>query len=644
MVLEIRDKILRSREYGGFKGADTTSPLTAMEEGTVRSALNCHITDNGIISKRKGYENILTSSTWGSRSIRNGLEFQKNSTTKEVLVFGHQSGAGTGELGLATTSVASILGSLNNQRPSLLQFNKLVFYFNGTDDFLYDGTATRQIGITPPSSAPTGASNTNGSLTVGASYLAAYTYYNSVTGAESSPSPVSAAVVVAADPNDGITWTVTAGSATTADTIRLYRTAANGSILFLDNTAAIGATSITSTQVDAGLGAELELDNTRLATWGTVKYAEVANSRIYVAGFASPNENRVRRSKIGKSGAMPESYMATAFTDCVSSRGFFDVNVGVGVARNIPIILKLNSVGRIDELGSSNSEFGVDNTIMQYSEISRAVTCASHWAKCNVYENLVWLGRDNIYMTDGSEVTPIANKISSTIKSLNWNSPEKLSGHNNTRLKLVYFTGIVSSSGTESDIVLVGYYGNFPEFYWTFYKPGVNTTIFPGIKAGCFFDVTQSGGNQETYFGNTDLNGKLYRMNLVSNDDSLGIDFKLIGKPVDYSMPEDTKIYKKAIIYAESPDFSATTLDVGAYYDLGLSLSHLESLPITVNSAIWDSSIWDTAVWTDEGPLRVEHSSHRRAYYKQIYLANSAANQNISIHGWTDAAYQGNFK
>lgn len=643
-----KDGLLRENVFNTFKGLDTSSPLTAMEADSLRIADNCHVSQSGTVDKRKGYTQQLTVSVWGPKSIRGGIEYQPDSSTTENIVFGHESAATSGAIGIATTSVADIITGLDNQRPSIIQFNKLLFFYNGTDDFLYDGTTTRQIGITPPAGAPTGVSNTNGSLVVGASYKAVYTYYNSVTGAESSPSPLSDAVVVAADPNDGITWTVVAGDATTADTIRLYRTVANGAALFLDNTAAIGAVSVTSTQADAGLIQPLELDNTRIGIWGNPKYASALNNRVGVTGFASPNENRFRVSKLGLSGAMPESFEANSFTDCVSAKGFQDTNVGVGAANGNWIILKKNSVGRVD-VDSSYIEKGlvtsqeVDGIVLNYVELSKVVTSVSHWAQTNVYNNLVWLGRDNIYMTDGQQVVPVADKIANDIKGYDWTAPEKLSGHNDLRNRRVYFTVMSSSSVTEPDYVLVGSYKDYPNFYWTKYRIGAVPATHPGIRAGCFIDFKTSSGNYEVFFGNTDYSGKLYKMNTGDNDDSLGIYFRVADAPVSYGLPEEKKLFIKDIIWADTTP-ATTSLVVGAFYDLSDQVEDSETVNTGLAGSYWDAASWDIDDWSDEGQIRVEHSTHRKAFYKQLYFTDTAADEPVVIKGWTKVARPQEFK
>lgn len=637
------DSIYREDFYEGFEGLDLLNSKTGLNPRFLREAYNCRFTETGV-KKRTGYENVYDSGNI-LRTTRAGLEiYTSTGSTGQVLIYTEASTPGNAKMGYFNpgTGVVTLAGSnVADQRPSLVQFGDLTFVFNGTDDYLIDASsAERQIGITPPGAAPTGASNTNGSLVVGASYKAVYTYYNSVTGAESSPSPLSDAVIVAADPNDGITWTVVAGSATTADTIRLYRTVANGSILFLDNTAAIGATSITSTTPDAGLGAELEIDNTRWNTWGKMKYAEVVGTRLFGAGFASPNANRVRWSKIGKAGPMPESSQASAFVDCESSLGSGDINVGLGAANDTPIVLKEQSVGKLVEIGSLGSEIGVDTVIMEYREMARNTNTVSHFATCNVYGNFVWLSRNNVYMTDGNQVIPIGDLIGPYLKTLNWSFPEKCSGHNNTKDKLVYFSILTDGTTTEPNARLVGDYSQFPKFRWSLDVRVTNPTFLSGYNVGCFFPVVESDGVQSTYFGSALFDGQILKENSSFNDNGYPIDLRVRTYPISFGYPEEDKLFFKDKIDAATSADSAT-LTVGAYYNLKNVREDEETIQVTGGTLGWDTGLtWDSGLEWDEGGALdiIEKSMHRKARYKEVYLYNNEVDVDMEIYGWTSMA------
>jgi hypothetical protein len=187
-----KDGSLRFTFGGPFKGLDTTSNLVSVDPAYLITANNADILEDGALSKRKGYISVLNSD-WGSRTIRAGYEFTYSSAlSKKIVLYGMTGAGSSGIFGYidGAGAVQTISSSLATQKPSIIQFGDLLFVYNGTDDFVYDGTNTYQIGITPPAATPGLASNVNGSLVVGGTYSVAYTYYNSVTHAESSPSPL----------------------------------------------------------------------------------------------------------------------------------------------------------------------------------------------------------------------------------------------------------------------------------------------------------------------------------------------------------------------------------------------------------------------------------------------------------------------
>jgi len=625
--IKLKDNIYRESIFNAYTGLDLTDSITNMPSTALRIADNVDITISGAVTTRAGYESVF-SVDWGSRIIHGGIEFQINDSTSQVVVAGKGSSPGTGVLGVATTSVAPIISGLSVARPSLVQFSNLLFYFNGVDDFLYDGAVTRQIGIDPPSVAPTDGGNIAGSLIVAAEYGWVYTYYNSITGAESSPSDL---LQVTIGVGGGRRINVTPGSATTADTINLYRTTANGPLLFFDTSGPIASTFLDSVQPDAGLGEELVIDNTRLSVWGGVKYAVSVNNRIFVAGFAHPLQNRVRYSAVEQNGPMPESYQARGFIDCISNTGLGDVLIGLGTAFQTPMVLKDNSIGRLDVAGSFTSEVGVDNVIYQYNEISRGITGVSHWAITNVLNNMVWLGKDNIYMTDGTNVTPIATSISAFIKTLNFSQPDKISAVNDvSNRKIMFF--VMFGNVTEPNYVLTGSYQNYPNFYWTFYNPGPDLDIWPGISAASAFLISQPDETKDVYFGNTAYNGKLYHLGVGSTDDGSAIRHHVRDYPTNYGIPEEKKLFFEDFIYV-SGNGTLYDMSLSSVYDLSIAGQDSESISVLNEEALWDVALFDVSQFQDEIPIRIVYNPHRKAFYKQLDIIQEDLSVQLLFHG-----------
>lgn len=631
-----------------FIGLDTLSSLTEMPEGSLRILDNGNVRENGVVSKRDGYTNILTGSVWTGRSIRAGLEVEVTGGTKKVLVYGEN--GSNGIFGEATTSVSTILGSLSTERPCLLAINGLTYFLNATDNFIYDGTATRAPGIEPPSSAPTLASTANGSLTVGASYIVGYTYYNEDTRAESSMSPLSSPLVIAADPNDGITVTYTDGSSSNATHVRFYRTVANGTVLLFDKAVPLGSTSTTLTQSDAGLGDQAEVDNTTLATWGLCKYGEVINNRVHVTGFVDGNENRVRFSKIGRSGSMPESFEAPHFYDCISSKGLADKNIGVGKAGDTPIILKTKSIGRADQLGTVPGDLGSDIILMEYKELAADMENVSHFASANILGFYVWLAKDNIYATDGSIVLPIATQISNLFSGFNWQYPDECSIGHDANNKRIYVSVLETAASTASDLILVGSYRfvpgqALPIFAWSQYRPGREDGVtYPGLKAGCFFSTTQSTGRSEIHFGNNLANGKIYKMNSGGTDDGDDIAFQMLGRPVSFGISHTWKDFGKDV-YFISGAVAIDSVLAGSAYNLSEFAEDIEVVDIDTNGARFDIDLFDVGVFATSEATRAVHAYRRKCDYAAPYIKNFSGDEELVIHGYNVTALpNGGFK
>ncbi len=133
------------------------------------------------------------------------------------------------------------------------------FLANGIDrNQCYDGVVMTLMGIRPPSAAATFNANINGDLLIDGVYYYKYTYFNINKGTESDPSPMSAALSAgsAADTN-GIRLDIPAnGSVDTQVThVRVYRTAAGGSVFYYDGEKAYTGAAITYDSVadDAAL-------------------------------------------------------------------------------------------------------------------------------------------------------------------------------------------------------------------------------------------------------------------------------------------------------------------------------------------------------------------------------------------------------
>lgn len=632
-----KDGLVRQELTGPFFGLNTTNDRNSLPLQYLQSAENVDLSESGFLQTRAGYANILTSD-WTNYYIRGGIEYTYGyPETVRTCVFGHTASSSSGVLGYITGGgVSNIKTGLNKDaRPSLIAVNDLLFFYNGVDDFLYDGTTTRQIGITAPTNAPTvSATGTGGDLKENGSYYFAYTYYNSTTGAESTPSPLSAAFTATSTGKAAVT--VTAGDSATADTIRIYRTTLNGVVLFLDGTIGIASTSFTSTQGDAGLGKELEIDNSRHSTWGYFPYADVVGGRVLLTGDTDI-PNRVHCSTISTEGVRPESFPAHCFVDCISSRGRGDKNIGISSANDTPIVLKRYSVGRIDVIGGQSlvKGEGKEDVIFQYRELSREVTAVSHYASTEVLGELIFLGDDNVYATNGEYVRPIADPISKTIRNYAFNIANKFSAIHDRRNKRVIITCSSDQGNSEPDIAIVGRYvgtadSSYPTYTWV---------VYTGLKWASLFEVPAS---DTIYAGSTTGDGEIYEINTGTDDDGTEISWKFKTAPINMESSEERKHFKKGYLFAKSSALNQT-VNIDTYYDL--SDSALEQATVTISNAylaLWDTATFGSSFFSDILPLYVPYHLHHRKYL--IELEFSGTGGPVTFYGVIQTALPWNFK
>lgn len=586
------------------------------------------------------------------------------------------------DLSLSTGCIETFDTSLSGDRAYFASIRGQLHIYDGSlSPKAYDGTNVKQIGIDQPSAIPTGVAGTGGDLNEQASYVFAYAYRNNDTGAESTPR-ISDTVELAAG-EDKATLTLQAGDPALADVTVIYRTTANGSILFKEAEISISAISHESTIADNLLGVvQLELDNSRITQFtSSPTYPRVINNRVFV----KTGRNEWRFSKIGQTGPMPESFEVKSFVNTEGSYSGADDDVGMGSARDIPIVIKERSIGRLDEAGIPDVGISADLVTYVYREISDAVGGVGHEAGCQVYDEYIFLGRDGVYATNGQGVRVIASPIQNLIAGLGFdgNVNYRLSAVNDRVNRRVYISAFAKSGDQEPNYVLVGDYHAYPNFRWTVYTQGsdgldkngktTSATTHPGIQAGCFFELVRQGGS-EIYFGNSNGNGQWYKMNTGLEDeiepgDKKGIYWKLIGRAYHFEQPMIEKTFKDTEFFALGKG-SGYQLHLSSIYDMsGNELKNKRFTLPTLGSTwgdngpgdnnpnhpnnldtlgIWrDNTLPDdqqpegTGIWGGQIIKRLNYDPHKKARFCQPVFEQTEANAPIELFGWGVSASMG---
>lgn len=663
-------------EHSDAKGLDTTSPINLMAQGFVREAKNVNLGSTGGYIKRSGYLQQLTSAISGN-SIRQGIEYRQSTGITQILLH-HTDNSSVARLSkVQSGSVVNLLNPSGAalaldpfKRPSFAQVGDSLFYFDGSGDvetpLVYEGynNYTRPLGIAAPSAKPTYTTvGSGGSLEEG-QYIYAYTYafyFNNQLIAESSPSELSDTITTVL--NDSVALVLVpfpdlngfsnSNLAHLTVMTRIWRTFVNGSILFLEAEIAGTSASHTSTASDNSLLSEqMPLDNSQLADeYLRARFPIVSRNRLLVF---HPEQNRGRFSKIGVNGPLPESFPVSNEFSVEGRFGAADGLIGAGQIKGVPIILKERSIGRLEEVGLPDLGNAADNVTYIYREISETIGAVSHFAQCQVFDELIFLSRDNIYGTDGLNVRPIATQIQSTIKACDFSGDKvyKLSAINDTKNRRIYIQVFESVTSAEPDLTLVGDYQQYPTFRWTTYNKGNNTTTHPGISAGCFFqtEATASGG-LDIYFGSATNEGQYYKMNTGNSDYKAGVErsilMKLASRPYMFGQPQIPKLFKTARIWAEARD-SSYQFEFGVKYDLDVVEEETQPFTILGTGTVWGPASPTNYEWYDSvnnnlsvaliwaGPALQEkvYSVHRKAKMMQLIFTQDDNNAPLTLLGW----------
>ena len=673
-------------EYSDAKGLDTTSPENLMAPGYVREALNVNLGNTGGYIKRDGFtEAPHTVSGDKDFKVRQGFEFKIGSGDVQQLLYATDDFSESKIVRAFSNTTADIKTGFSLEgRPSFAQLKDTLFIFDNSGSIVpqvYEQemlTNTRTMGIKAPLTAPANqvtSPSIGGSLEEG-QYVYAYTYvfyYNNQLIAESSPSEPSE-VITTTDTNKTITIDISALPSEYTGTnyshlskkIRIYRTFVNGNVLFLETEIAYSSTSHSSNTSDYALQSEqLSLDNTRLedhSGYNEARFPVIARNRLFIF---HPTANKGRFSKIGFNGPLPESFPVVNEFSVDGQFGAADAVIGAGQIKGIPIVLKERSIGRLEEVGLPDLGRNEDPVAYIYREISEHIGAVSHFAQTQVFDELIFLGRDNVYATDGQTIRPIARTIQETIKNCDFrgNRTYKLSAINDTKNRRIYIQVYKDTSALEPNLTLVGDYQQYPDFRWTTYGEGEDAETHPGIIAGCFFqtEATANGG-LDIYFGNTSGNSKYYKMNTGTIDNQDPIYMKVVSRPYMFGQPMVQKLYKNARIFVQAADDSYW-FSFCSIFDLGSEEEFCQDFKILGVGTTWDDYSWeysvselelhyeaqlinpslpdapdvpesDDLIWVGPGLQEKVYDPHRKAKTMQLVFKQTDANAPLTLLGW----------
>ena len=221
-------------------------------------------------------------------------------------------------------------------------------------------------------------------------YSYVYTYYNSVDGAESAPSPVSAEIEVE---SGSITVSnIAASSDPQVDKKRLYRVGGNVATFTLVATLNNAVTSYVDEISDTDLSSTLLQSTTYDAAPSGLKYLTEAYAMLF--GVVGP---KLYFTPIG----VPNAWPATNYID------FSEDITGLGVVANGLLVFTLYRTYVVSGTGP--------NTLTKYL-LSGDQGCLNHFAVANIAGSCVWPSTDGICQSNGSIPEVITKRVLGKIR------------------------------------------------------------------------------------------------------------------------------------------------------------------------------------------------------------------------------------
>ena len=370
----------------GLKGRSGTNPEN-IDDKEFQTLQNWYAKD-GVLKRRKGVSRV--SGLANSSRITGCGVFLPSGTNYELLL-----GLADGVASLQSSEITT-LSTTTDDIPSstalwfMQQYKNSMYFLRSDIGKLYrsDGDALNDTGIPAPTAAATIAQGATGNLAAG-DYEVVYTYYNTNTGAESNPSPVSSQLTLAA--NKTIDWSaITVSSNPQVNARKLYRSLKDQQgeyfhvLTILDNSTLVSGSENTLLE-DMGLPVEVSND---IPPTGLTMMT-VHQERMWVS-----DGSLIYFSEFG----LPESFKATSSLNVQSDDGYSIQ--GLVSFGEILIILKQNGVYFLS--GSDEQSFTIRTLHDRHGCVSpHSVAVAENFA--------FWFGGDNFYLSDENKVAAIGN-------------------------------------------------------------------------------------------------------------------------------------------------------------------------------------------------------------------------------------------
>lgn len=386
--------LIKNEIYSLLKGINNKVSEYKNEITEFRDLSNVDFATPNSLSKRPGTESYLGATVTGR--ITGGVEYQKLNGASFIVVT-----ANTNAYTVTPTNFSSIKSGLTNGAiTDFVVFVDRLFVGNGAQFFVFDGSSTTDFSLPQGITGWSVAQASGGSLSVGvtAAFIAGYAYLDTTGSIGGLSNELT--VTVDGTSNNSITYsglTTPTGFGITA--ILLFRTAADGNILFGTTTVPVGTTTIT----DPGWPLSSIPANDNLYFTLTPSILELYNNQLFMAGFSSMSST-VYWSEI----AEPRSVSVESFAEFRTEDG--DKITGMKTYQGSLIVTKQRSIHRLT---------GTDPIDFTLSQISDQYGCLSNKALV-VWENYLWvLSEAGIVQYNGANIDIVSKRIQPIIDRIN---------------------------------------------------------------------------------------------------------------------------------------------------------------------------------------------------------------------------------
>lgn len=286
-----------------------------------------------------------------------------------------------------------------NEPWTMFQYKDILYAIRrGSVMLRSDSTYVGRCGIEAPTTAPTIAQGTAGSIPA-ADFYGVFTYYNENTGVESNPSVASAKLTLGASKK--IDWSgITASANTQVTARRLYRTLPNqtGEYYFVG-------------QIN---------DNTTTTFTGDDVLVQDMGEAVSFSNGLPPDD--LRFGTVWKERLFASDEVDLLYSEDGQLENFDEDNYIPIFPDDGHVIRAIHAYGDRLVIGKTNKIHylvGSDPDNFALLTLSDRHGCASHHTMQSAEGLLFWLGFDNVYRSDGNSVTGIASvKLRTIIDSL----------------------------------------------------------------------------------------------------------------------------------------------------------------------------------------------------------------------------------